>query len=107
MDYLFEAAVVLNHKFQDLNGLKDLLVEAGFEDVTQTIYKWPSNTWPKDQKHKEIGAWNYENIVSGLMGFLMAPLTRALNWRAEEVEVLVAQVRKEMKDKSIHAYWPM
>lgn len=34
---------------------KKQLVEAGFVDVVQVEYKWPSNTWPKDPKFKEIG----------------------------------------------------
>ena len=28
---------------------------AGFLNVTETKYKWPSNRWPKDKKFKELG----------------------------------------------------
>ena len=34
---------------------KELLEEAGFVDVVVKKYKWPSNRWPKDYKHKQIG----------------------------------------------------
>lgn len=34
---------------------KQQLLDAGFQDVVQTEYKWPINTWAKDSKHKEIG----------------------------------------------------
>ena len=27
----------------------------GFVDVVETVYKWPSNKWPKDKKYKELG----------------------------------------------------
>jgi hypothetical protein len=33
---------------------------AGFVNVTETIYKWPSNRWPKDRKFKELGTLNLE-----------------------------------------------
>jgi hypothetical protein len=54
-----------------------------------------------------IGMWNCENLLSGLHGFTMATFTRVLGWAPEEVEVFVADVRKEMKDTKIHAYWNM
>lgn len=28
---------------------------AGFVNVTETVYKWPSNRWPKEKKFKELG----------------------------------------------------
>jgi hypothetical protein len=83
------------------------MVAAGFVGVEEFHYKWPSNKWPKDKRHKEIGMWNNENIVSGLQGFLMAALTRGLGWQKEEVDVLVAQARRDVNDRNIHAYWPM
>jgi hypothetical protein len=33
---------------------------AGFLNVTETKYKWPSNRWPKDKKFKELGTLNLE-----------------------------------------------
>ena len=29
---------------------KDAFIEAGFEGVTEKIFKWPTNSWPKDKK---------------------------------------------------------
>jgi hypothetical protein len=54
-----------------------------------------------------IGMWNLENTTSGLEGFSMAPFTRALGWTKQAVEVFSVGVRREMKDRQIHAYWPM
>lgn len=51
--------------------------------------------------------WNLENISSGLHGLSSAVYTRVLGWSAEELEVFLAQVRQELKDTSIHTYWPM
>ncbi|KAF9872291.1 hypothetical protein CkaCkLH20_10118 [Colletotrichum karsti] len=107
MAHLGDAAAKMGNAFIELDALRPLMEAAGFVDVVEMRFKWPSNTWPRDPKFKELGAWNYENITSGLQGFLMAFLTRGLGWRADEVNVLAAQTRKDVGDRSIHAYWPM
>ncbi|KAI8208319.1 Secondary metabolism regulator LAE1 [Colletotrichum sp. SAR 10_65] len=103
---LLQASIKLGRPYMEIPGLKQLMMEAGFEDVTMHVYKWPTNGWPKDPRHKEIGMWNYENTIMGLEGYTIAPLTRALDWTPTEVDILLTDVRKDLKDRSIHAYWP-
>jgi hypothetical protein len=31
------------------------MIDAGFVNVQEKLYKWPINAWPKDMKYKEIG----------------------------------------------------
>ncbi|KAI8312760.1 Secondary metabolism regulator LAE1 [Colletotrichum sp. SAR11_240] len=102
-----EASEKGGHPTLPVENFKDLLSRAGFADIKVLKYKWPTNTWPKDQLYKEIGAWSHENIVSGWDALSLAILTRAHGWTREEVVVSNALCRKEFKDKSIHAYWPM
>ena len=54
-----------------------------------------------------IGFWSYHDIGGGLSGLSMAVLTRCLGWSVEQVEVFLASVKKDLKNKHIHAYWPM
>ncbi|KAL8404367.1 hypothetical protein RB594_009279 [Gaeumannomyces avenae] len=86
---------------------KDLMEDVGFEDVRHTVYRWPINRWPRDPYYKELGAWSLENMDAALEGASLAPLTRGLGWTKEEVLVLVAQVRKDLRNTRIHAYWPI
>ncbi|TQN74011.1 hypothetical protein CSHISOI_01423 [Colletotrichum shisoi] len=37
----------------------------------------------------------------------MAPLTRAHGWTPEEVDVFLVDVRNNIKDRNVHAYWTM
>jgi hypothetical protein len=53
------------------------------------------------------GMWNLENMTPSLEGFSMALFTRVLGWSKEEVETFLIDVRKDMKDPKIHAYWQM
>jgi hypothetical protein len=80
---------------------------AGFVNIVQKVYKWPSNGWPKDAKMKELGIWNYANMGESTSGISMALFTRGLGWSVEELEVFLVDVRREMKSTKIHAYWNM
>ncbi|XEU97659.1 hypothetical protein FSHL1_002945 [Fusarium sambucinum] len=104
---LLEGTKAIGRPFDGADKYKEQLEAQGFQNVQQTIFKWPQNTWPRDPKHKELGAWTLENICSGLDGLSSAVYTRVLGWTKEELEVLLAKVRRELKDKSIHAYWPI
>lgn len=86
---------------------KAMLETAGFEDVVETVYKWPTNKWPRDRRWKELGMWSLANMDQALEPATLAPLTRALGWSREEVLLLVSKARKVLKDTSVHAYWPM
>jgi hypothetical protein len=81
--------------------------DAGFENVTETRYKWPQNRWPEDPKMKELGMWTHANIVGDLKGISLAIFTRIYHWTAEELELFLVDVRKEMRDPQIHAYFLM
>lgn len=83
--------------------LEGHLKDAGFEDVVAQKYVWPVGTWPADRHLKEVGAWNYLQIVEGLEGFTYALFTRQLGYTQKEVEVICANIRKEMKDPKMHA----
>lgn len=91
----------LSHKY------REWMEEAGFVEIEEKLFVWPTNTWPKVKHLKELGRWNEVNLVEGMEGFSLALMTRALGWSKEEVEVLCAKVRNDLKDRSIHAYFPM
>ncbi|KAK1451957.1 hypothetical protein CMEL01_06531 [Colletotrichum melonis] len=93
--------------FVDVSTLKSLVVEAGFVDVELRIFKWPMNGWPKDEKYKKLGLWCYENFSSALEAVCMALLTRVHCWTRDEVNVFLVDVRKDLKNRSYHAYFPI
>jgi len=109
---LEEGFAANGHSMRTALSYKEWLTDAGFVDVTVVKEKWPTTSWPKDPKYKQVGMWTYENGVAALQALSLAIFTRpkdegGLGWRMEEVELLLAQVRKDFKDRSIHAYWPM
>ncbi|KAF6817244.1 methyltransferase domain-containing protein [Colletotrichum musicola] len=102
-----EACAKFGRTIVDGPLFKDMMIEAGFEDVTLKEMKWPSNPWPKDPHHKKIGEWNYHNFYEGAEALALAPLTRAHGWTKEEVQVFLIDVRKNFRDPNIHSYLPI
>jgi hypothetical protein len=78
--------------------------EIGFEDVTERIFYVPINTWARGKKNKILGALCAENLSEGVASMSTAAFTRILGWSQEKLEVFLVGVRKDLKDKSIHAY---
>lgn len=104
---LNEASVKLEQPYKQIDAFKDMMAKAGFTNIVDTRFKWPTNHWPKDKKYKELGVWNNENIRVALESLTMAPFTRAHGWSSAEVNVFLAKVRKDVNDPKIHGYWPM
>jgi hypothetical protein len=51
--------------------------------------------------------WQLENLGGGLEAITSALWTRVLGWTKEETDVMIADVRNELKDTKIHSYWDM
>lgn len=102
-----EASDKLGSRLDSGLGYRQQLLDAGFTNVVQRVFKWPMNTWPKDPRHKELGAWGLENIMQGLQALSLALFTRALGWKPDELELFLVDVRKDLRNRNIHGYWRM
>ncbi|OBR15657.1 TAM domain methyltransferase [Colletotrichum higginsianum IMI 349063] len=107
VDMLKEASEKSGREYVEVSSLKNLMIEAGFVDVEMQMYKWPHNEWPKEPRYKKLGYWTQENFGAALEAICMAPFTRVLNWTRDEVNVFLIDVRKDLKNKSYHAYCPV
>jgi SAM-dependent methyltransferase len=79
-------------------NLKTWVEEAGFVNVKERPLPIPTGTWPKDQRMKEIGAFDLISFLDNLEGLTMRVYNHAFGWTADEVKVLCAQVRKDLKN---------
>lgn len=111
--------------------LKRIYQEVGFVDVTERVFKIPTNPWAKDEKLKELGRlweWNY---ARGVSAFSYGLFNRAFQMTREQIEVSsdvtlllllcfmplqplanalglpqvsLVDVRRELSDTRVHAY---
>lgn len=85
--------------------LKGLLEEAAFGDVALAESLVPVGTWPKDPKLKEIGRYFRAQLSDGAVeSYSLALFTRFGKWTSAEVQVLLAQLRSELRSNKIHVY---
>lgn len=72
--------------------------------LIQYMIQTPIGTWPFDPKLKEIGLYQLEQMCDAVESFTLAVLTRILGWGYAECEVLVANVRRDFRNKQNHLY---
>ena len=84
-----------------------MLEEQGFTEIQEQILVIPFNAWPTDSHLKEIGRWYQLGLTQGFEALTLAPLTRIMGWKKSDVDKLVADCRKEICMKRIHAYAEM
>lgn len=53
--YMLEAASIFGAPLDSCRRYKEQLEAAGFVDVVVRVYKWPTNSWPRHPKFKELG----------------------------------------------------
>lgn len=56
-DYMLEASTKQGRSMLSTESYKKWLEEQGFVNITEVVFKWPQNSWPKDKKFKEIGGF--------------------------------------------------
>ncbi|OHE94361.1 methyltransferase domain-containing protein [Colletotrichum orchidophilum] len=78
--------------------------EAGFANVVHQEFKMPIGPWPKDPHLKDVGMTNLIQLLDGLEGFSLRTFCGVLGWTKEEVTILLAQVRNELKSCGFNAY---
>ena len=101
---MMEASQQYNRPVPEYQDYKRWMEEAGFVDIQEYFLKRPINTWPKNKQLKEIGRAQLMNYSEGIEGLTIGLFTRALGWTAAEVQVLIAKLRPELKDRTIHSY---
>lgn len=80
---------------------------AGFVEVEAGQFRLPQNTWPQDKVEKTLGYLNSANLCAGIEGWSLRPFIKGLGYSREQLDILLAEVRRDIRNTQIHAYWPM
>ncbi len=87
--------------------LEQQMRDAGFINVTRRNFKLPIGPWPKDERLREAGYLGLANLVYGMYGLSVKLFTGLLDYSIEELEVLLAEARNDVKRRRVHRYMPM
>jgi len=103
----FEAAEKFGTPCTTATKLKTWMHEAGFVDIEEHILKLPVGPWARDKRLKQVGLFEMVNMDEGVEGLSMMAFTRALDWSPERVHLFLSEVRKQVKDRSVHSYYTL
>jgi SAM-dependent methyltransferase len=101
-----EAGEVTGRAWNNARFYKQWMEEIGFEVIQEKVFEIPTSNWPKGKKAKELGLWFHEDLMDSLSGSKVL-LTKTLGYKEDEVELLLMEVRKNLKDRGVHAYMPV
>lgn len=79
----------------------------GFHNIQVLRQPLPLGIWPKDKKLKKIGFLNWTQLWEGLSGMSLRLYLDCLGWSAEELELLLVDVRKDLKDRKLHVLFDL
>lgn len=102
---LMEAAEKMGRNPRAAAKFRAQLADAGFVDVVERKFALPGNAWAKGEREKMLGLMQMTNILDGVQGISMQLFTRMLGWSAEAVELLLVDVRKDIRNRDIHFYY--
>ncbi|KAI0130247.1 hypothetical protein BJ170DRAFT_619313 [Xylariales sp. AK1849] len=85
-------------------GWRSVMQEKGCQHVTERKYAVPVNAWPPGKRLQKQGNMMAENVQTFIEGATMPVFTGALGWTQEDVQELVASLRKEVADTNVHAF---
>lgn len=90
--------------------LEGWMKDAGFVDVQAKKILLPLGPWPKNEHLKQVGAINHVQIMKGIEGFCYGMLTHLPEdaggpWNSDEIQVFLADFRKDMTNRKIHSVY--
>ncbi|KAF1965155.1 methyltransferase [Bimuria novae-zelandiae CBS 107.79] len=89
------------------NVMVEQLRRAGFVDVTVHEFRCPIGPWAAEKKMRDAGILQLSAVLDGLEGLTLKLSRFYEGWTRQELDVLLAKVRTELKSKECHAYWPV
>ena len=105
--YLADATLRASRPIAYNHTTRQMLQTAGFIDIQVLEFKLPIGPWAARKNLRDAGLLQLSAMLEGIEGLSLRLLTTIAGWSLEEVKVLLAKVRTELKDKKCHAYWPV
>ena len=95
----------------NLRSIPSVMVEnlrqAGFVDIQLHEFRCPIGPWAAEKKMRDAGILQLSAVLDGLEGLTLKLSRFYDNWTQEELNILLAKLRTELRSRDCHAYWPV
>jgi hypothetical protein len=102
---VIQGAEMQNHDWEKGSKYRKWMEKIGFVAIQEKIWYVTINIM--DEKYDFIAALLKASILEGLFGFSYGVLTQGVGMRDEEVQLLLAGVREDLRDCKIHCVVPL
>jgi len=92
----------IDHSLSESGRLSHLVAQAGFENASESEWRIPIGSWPRDQNLKLVGAFCQLMHLQGLDMIACTPLREGLKWTEEKIAAELTAVRDVLKGKIGH-----
>ncbi|KAL1962611.1 hypothetical protein VTN77DRAFT_9325 [Rasamsonia byssochlamydoides] len=99
-----EASQRFGKPFNGAGRLKQAMVDAGFVDVREEIYKVPIGAWSEDSHLKELGQYSLLAAYESIEPYTLALATRVLGMSLEDIYRIVYGVKAELCNPQFRLY---
>ncbi|ELQ41040.1 LOW QUALITY PROTEIN: hypothetical protein OOU_Y34scaffold00308g51 [Pyricularia oryzae Y34] len=103
-DLAMEASGRIGRRWDNAVHYAQWMRELGFADVVEIKEQLPLNPWAKGRRVKYLSLWLQHDMLQGIEAISMALFTRVLGWDVDDLKVFLEDVKRDMKDTSIHSY---
>ncbi|KAI2467938.1 S-adenosyl-L-methionine-dependent methyltransferase [Annulohypoxylon bovei var. microspora] len=102
-ELMLEGVTKLGRSWSNVKNYRRYFEEAGFEDIVEKRFYWPTSPWAKGLYFKLMAAYFQEDMLAGIEGMSLKVLG-GLGMAPDQVRAFVGEVKRDLKDMSIHAY---
>ncbi|KAM0228443.1 hypothetical protein ACHAPO_010776 [Fusarium lateritium] len=98
---LDEASKMFGKQINVARYHKQWMIDAGFEDVQERVYRIPIGPWAKDPALKELGKFELTHMQMSVESHTPALFTRVWNYSQDQVMVLMEGVKREFRSRDL------
>lgn len=102
-ELMVEGVARLGRSWSNVKNYKRYFEEAGFEDIVEKRFYWPTSPWAKGLYFKLMAAYFQEDMLAGLEGMSLKVLG-GLGMSPDQVRTFVEEVKRDFRDTNVHAY---
>jgi len=89
-------------------SLERWMKNAGFSNIQAHKICLPLGPWPKERSKKEIGVYNLLQMQAAVEAICLGTLPHAPQpWTYEEIQVFLAEIRRDFRDRKFHGQYDL
>ncbi|KAL6703084.1 hypothetical protein ACN47E_010221 [Coniothyrium glycines] len=101
----FEIAEKMGAPLDSPRHWAEQMRSVGLVNVQDEIYKLPMGPWPRSKRLRVVGRLEQIMILDGgFEAYMLRGYTQVLGGRAEDLAIILALAKREVKDPNVHTY---